>query len=84
MWVEPDTNIPSGESLVRQLVYGKRFFAEELGVETHELWIPDVFGYSAAVAPDRSWGRRHLTHHPEDVLERHQHLSPHLLLVGGP
>ena len=49
MWVEPDTNIPSGESLVRQLVYGKRFFAEEFGVETHELWIPDVFGYSAAL-----------------------------------
>jgi alpha-mannosidase len=49
MWVEPDTNVPSGESLVRQLVYGKRFFAEEFGVETHELWIPDVFGYSAAL-----------------------------------
>ena len=49
MWVEPDTNVPSGESLVRQLVHGKRFFAEEFGVETHELWIPDVFGYSAAL-----------------------------------
>jgi alpha-mannosidase len=49
MWVEPDTNVPSGESLVRQLVYGKRFFSEEFGVETHELWIPDVFGYSAAL-----------------------------------
>jgi alpha-mannosidase len=49
MWVEPDTNIPSGESLVRQLVHGKRFFAREFGVETHELWIPDVFGYSAAL-----------------------------------
>jgi alpha-mannosidase len=49
MWVEPDTNVPSGESLVRQLVLGKRFFADEFGVETHELWIPDVFGYSAAL-----------------------------------
>ena len=49
MWVEPDTNVPSGESLVRQLVYGKRFFGEEFGIETHELWIPDVFGYSAAL-----------------------------------
>jgi alpha-mannosidase len=49
MWVEPDSNVPSGESLVRQLVFGKRFFAEEFGVETHELWIPDVFGYSAAL-----------------------------------
>ncbi len=49
MWVEPDTNVPSGESLVRQFVYGKRFFAEEFGVETAEMWIPDVFGYSAAL-----------------------------------
>ncbi|HWE54044.1 MAG TPA: glycoside hydrolase family 38 C-terminal domain-containing protein [Acidimicrobiales bacterium] len=49
MWVEPDTNVPSGESLVRQFVHGKRFFAEEFGVETHEMWIPDVFGYSAAL-----------------------------------
>ena len=49
MWVEPDTNVPSGESLVRQLVFGKRFFLEEFGIETHELWIPDVFGYSAAL-----------------------------------
>jgi len=49
MWVEPDTNVPSGESLVRQVVYGKRFFADEFGFESHELWIPDVFGYSAAL-----------------------------------
>ena len=49
MWVEPDTNVPSGESLVRQLVYGARFFEEELGVTSDELWIPDVFGYSAAL-----------------------------------
>ena len=49
MWVEADTNLPSGESLVRQFVHGKRFFADEFGVETHECWIPDVFGYSAAL-----------------------------------
>jgi alpha-mannosidase len=49
MWVEADSNVPSGESLVRQLVHGKRFFADEFEVETHELWIPDVFGYSAAL-----------------------------------
>ena len=48
MWVEPDTNIPSGESLVRQFVYGKRFIREEFGKETHLVWLPDVFGYSAA------------------------------------
>ena len=49
MWVEPDTNIPSGESLVRQFVWGQRFFADEFGIECHELWIPDAFGYSAAL-----------------------------------
>lgn len=49
MWVEPDCNLPSGESLVRQIVYGKRFFREELGVDTRGLWLPDVFGYSAAL-----------------------------------
>ncbi len=48
MWVEPDTNIPSGESLVRQFVYGKRFIREEFGKETYLVWLPDVFGYSAA------------------------------------
>jgi alpha-mannosidase len=46
MWVEPDTNIPSGESLIRQFLYGKRFFREEFGVESEMLWLPDVFGYS--------------------------------------
>ena len=49
MWVETDCNVPSGESLARQLIYGKRFFLEEYGVETHDVWLPDVFGYSAAL-----------------------------------
>ncbi len=46
MWVEPDTNLPSGESLVRQLVYGKRYFLERYGVETSECFLPDAFGFS--------------------------------------
>ncbi|MDH7570868.1 MAG: glycoside hydrolase family 38 C-terminal domain-containing protein, partial [Armatimonadota bacterium] len=49
MWVEADCNIPSGESLVRQVLHGKRFFMEEFGVETEILYLPDVFGYSAAL-----------------------------------
>ena len=49
MWVEPDTNMTSGESLVRQLVHGKRFFKEELGIDSIILWLPDTFGYSAAL-----------------------------------
>ena len=45
MWVEADCNLPSGESLVRQLLHGKRFFMLEFGYETKVLWLPDVFGY---------------------------------------
>jgi alpha-mannosidase len=49
MWVESDCNVTSGESLVRQLVYGKRFFRKEFGKESSFLWLPDVFGYSWAL-----------------------------------
>jgi alpha-mannosidase len=49
MWVESDTNLPGGEALARQFVEGKRFFLEEFGVETEEVWLPDSFGYSAAL-----------------------------------
>lgn len=49
MWVEADCNLSSGESLVRQIIYGKRFFKQEFGVNNHILWLPDVFGYSAAL-----------------------------------
>ncbi|MER5882934.1 glycoside hydrolase family 38 C-terminal domain-containing protein [Streptomyces sp. NPDC001941] len=48
MWVESDANMPGGEALARQLTHGKRFFLEELGVETEEVWLPDSFGYTAA------------------------------------
>ncbi len=46
MWVEGDCNVTSGESIVRQFLYGRRFFEEELNVECSVLWLPDVFGYS--------------------------------------
>lgn len=49
MWVEPDMNLSSGESIIRQIMYGKRFFKEEFGVDSEILWLPDVFGYSAAL-----------------------------------
>ncbi|MBY8885798.1 alpha-mannosidase [Streptomyces sp. PTM05] len=48
MWVESDANMPGGEALVRQITHGKRFFLEEFGVETEEIWLPDSFGYTAA------------------------------------
>lgn len=49
MWLEADCNLPSGESLIRQILHGKRFMRQEFGVESHILWLPDVFGYSAAL-----------------------------------
>ncbi|WP_350343040.1 alpha-mannosidase [Proteinivorax tanatarense] len=49
MWVEADCNIPSGESLVRQLLYGKKFYLDEFGKDSKVLWLPDVFGYSWAL-----------------------------------
>ncbi|HEX4725526.1 MAG TPA: glycoside hydrolase family 38 C-terminal domain-containing protein [Pseudonocardiaceae bacterium] len=49
MWVESDTNMPGGEAMARQFVHGKRFFLDEFGVETREVWLPDSFGYSAAL-----------------------------------
>ncbi|HVV25133.1 MAG TPA: alpha-mannosidase, partial [Pseudonocardiaceae bacterium] len=49
MWVESDTNMPGGEAMARQFTHGKRFFADEFGIETREVWLPDSFGYSAAL-----------------------------------
>lgn len=49
LWVECDTNIPSGESLIRQFARGKRWFRKELGVDSVMAWMPDTFGFSAAL-----------------------------------
>lgn len=49
MWLEADTNLTSGESLVRQFMHGKRFFREEFGIDNRILWLPDVFGYTGAL-----------------------------------
>ncbi|MDR2542087.1 MAG: glycosyl hydrolase-related protein [Treponema sp.] len=49
MWVEADTNVPSGESLVRQFLVGKKVNKELLDYEADTLWLPDVFGYAAAL-----------------------------------
>ncbi|MBW7455084.1 alpha-mannosidase [Paenibacillus sepulcri] len=49
MWLEADCNLTSGESLVRQFLFGTRFMREEFGVESTYLWLPDVFGYSWAL-----------------------------------
>ena len=49
MWVESDTVMPTGESLVRQFSYGQRFFESEFGIRSKGVWLPDSFGYSPAL-----------------------------------
>ncbi|RNL54391.1 glycoside hydrolase family 38 C-terminal domain-containing protein [Arthrobacter oryzae] len=49
MWVESDTNMPGGEAMARQFLEGKSFFLDEFGVDCQEAWLPDSFGYSAAL-----------------------------------
>jgi alpha-mannosidase len=49
MWIEPDCNLISGESFVRQIMFGSRFFEKEFGVKNTIVWLPDVFGFSGAM-----------------------------------
>ena len=49
MWVEPDCQTPSGESIVRQLLYGQRYFGDRFGRRSKVAWLPDTFGFSPAV-----------------------------------
>ena len=49
MWVESDTNLPGGEALARQFLHGKRYFLDRFGIDTDEVWLPDSFGYTAAL-----------------------------------
>lgn len=49
MWVEADCNLTGSEALVRQFLYGRKYFQEKLGVTTDDMFLPDVFGYSGAL-----------------------------------
>jgi len=49
MWVEADVNVPSGESLVRQIVHGQRWYLSRFGHECRECWLPDGFGFPASL-----------------------------------
>lgn len=46
-WVENDTNLPSGESLCRQMIFGQRYFKSRFGKYCDVHWLPDTFGYSS-------------------------------------
>lgn len=49
MWVESDTNLVGGEAMARQFLLGQRYFREKFGITCREVWLPDSFGYSAAL-----------------------------------
>lgn len=49
MWVEADTHIPDGESLMRQFIYGQAYWRETFGHEVRSVWLPDIFGYSGSL-----------------------------------
>jgi alpha-mannosidase len=59
MWVEADMNLPSGESLVRQIVHGQRYFESRFVRRCSEVWIPDVFGYPASMPQVYAAGGMH-------------------------
>ena len=69
MWLEADCNLTSGESLVRQFLYGKRFFQEEFGVDSRVLWLPDVFRLFRRPAPDHERNAGRLFYDDEALLE---------------
>jgi alpha-mannosidase len=46
MYVEPDCNVPSAESLIRQCLYGQLYYKEKFGIKVNNCWLPDVFGNS--------------------------------------
>ena len=78
MWVESDTNLPGGEAMARQFVHGKRYFLDQFGIETQEAWLPDSFGYSAALPQIVGAERDALVPHPEDLVEPDQPVpAPH-------
>ncbi len=71
MWLDADCNLTSGESLVRQFIYGKRFFREEFGQDNRILWLPDVLLFRRS-APDYEEERRGLLYDHQAGLESDQ------------
>ncbi len=76
-------NLPSGESLVRQIVHGQRYFEEQFGVRCTEVWIPDVFGYPAGLPQIFAAGGMRPLRHPEAVVEQAEPVPAQHVLVGG-
>ena len=85
-WVEPDTNLPSGESLVRQALVGRRFLQEEFGLTDDQLrlcWLPDTFGYNGNLPQILREHRDGLVPDHQARVEQGQRLpAPQLPLAG--
>ncbi len=82
LWVEPDINMPCGESLVRQALYGQLHFERTFGRRHTNAWLPDTFGFSAGPAADPQGRGPDKPLHHQDRLVGNQPLPPHPLLVG--
>lgn len=84
MWVEPDTNMASGEALIRQLLYGKKYYKEEFGVDSQMLWLPDTFGYTAALPQIlKSCGVKYLVTQKIFWSYNEGEQFPYIFLLGG-
>ena len=82
MWVEPDLNMPDGESLVRQLLVGKRYFQKAIRRRRPHRLEPRLLRLQLAAPADLQALRHRLLRHPEDALERHQPAPLQTLLVA--
>ena len=82
LWVEPDINMPSGESLVRQALYGQLFFERTFGARHRAAWLPDTFGFSPALPQILKGAGLDQPLHGEDRLVGDQQLPAQPLLVG--
>ena len=82
MWVETDCNVPSGESFVRQLLYGNRFYRKEFGIHTRTAWLPDTFGDSWALPQILKKAQIDHLRHDEDQLVAHHEVPLRHVPVG--
>ena len=83
MWVEPDCNLPAGESLVRQILYGKQYLQRLCERQIRVAWNPDSFGFCWQLPQILRKSEFEIFYHPKASLERSQSVSPSNVLVAG-
>ncbi len=70
MWIEPDLNLLSGESIARQIIYGQAYDRSRFGKITRVAWLPDTFGFTWHY-PSYYYRRNRVFRHPKIPLERY-------------